>query len=185
MKRIICLIIALTALFLTPCTVFADRNDGAAPVIATVPGLIDERQTDIWVEGGRLGEIVIGARGMLHIISVDEAMAKALRSDVTVPVPVFDLAQYYGSEASRGKKFFIAHVDVYKPWNFDYKEVFVGKHHLQKEDILSSSMNNPFGELPSKSDGYFAFAVPASGLKAGDEIRIGYGDYSETWKVMK
>ena len=185
MKKIICLFIALTALLLIPGCVFALRDDGAAPDIASVAGLTDERQTDIWVEGESLGDIRIGARGALQVIYIDEAMAKAMRSDVTVPLPVFDMAQFYGSEAARGKKLFIAHVETYKPWDFDYTNVFIGDYHLKKGDILSPSMTNPFGPLASKTEGYFAFAVPASVLKEGKEIQIGYGDYSETWKALK
>ena len=46
-------------------------------------------------------------------------------------------------------------------------------------------MTNPFGELGSDQTGFFAFVVPASELKKGEETQIGYGDESALWKVMK
>lgn len=183
MKKIICLIFALAALFLVLPGAFASYDDPASA--AMVADLIDERQTDIWVEGEQLGGMVLGARGAIQIIYVDEAMARAIRSDVSVPTWAFDMAQYYGADTVRKKKLFIAHVDVYKPWDFDPANVFVGDYNLNKEDILSPSMTNPFGPLASKTEGYFAFVVPASELKAGEEIKIGYGDYSDTWKALK
>ncbi|WP_352401275.1 hypothetical protein [Synergistes jonesii] len=183
MKKTICMLVALAAALLAASCAFAARE--RVETVRPASELIDERQTDIWVEGERLGEMILGARGAIQIIYVDEAMSKAIASDVSLPQWVFEMGRYYGTDPIRKKKLFIAHVDVYKPWDFDYTKVFVGEHRLRKEDILSPSMTNPFGPQPSKSEGYFAFAIPASGLKAGKEIKIGYGDYSEIWKILK
>ena len=128
---------------------------------------------------------VIGARGAIQMIYVDEQLSRAITADSRLQDWVYDMAQYYGTDATRKKRLFIAHIDVYKPWDFDYTQIFVGDYHLQKGDVLSPSMTNPFGPQPSKSDGFFAFVVPASAAKAGAEIKIGYGDDSETWKVPK
>ena len=40
--------------------------------------LLDERQTSVWVEGSLLGDMVIGARGALQIIYVDNKLAQAI-----------------------------------------------------------------------------------------------------------
>lgn len=158
---------------------------GPSNTAQDVSELLDERQTDIWVEGERFGDMVLGARGAMQVIYVDDKLSKSIAADSRLQPWVYDMAQYYGTDATRKKRLFIAHIDVYKPWDFDYTQVFIGGYHLQKGDILSSSMTNPFGPMASKSDGYFAFAVPSAEVKAGKEIKIGYGDDSETWKVPK
>ena len=95
------------------------------------------------------------------------------------------MAQYYGSDGTRGKALFIAHVETYKPWTFDPAQLFVGGYRVTEDDVLSPSMTNPFGELGSDQTGYFAFVVPAKELKKGKEIPIGYGDDSALWTVPK
>ena len=147
--------------------------------------LLDERQTSVWVEGSLLGDMVIGARGALQIIYVDNKLARAITADFSIHDWAKSMAQYYGSDATRGKALFIAHVETYKPWSFDPSKVFVGGYHLTEDDVLSPSMTNPFGELGSDQTGFFAFVVPASELKKGEEIQIGYGDDSALWKVLK
>lgn len=145
--------------------------------------ILDERQTDIWVEGERLGDLMIGSRGTIQFIYVDKLLSDAIMSERTLSKWVYDMSQYFGSDATRKKAFFIAHVEVYKPWDFDYTKVFVGDYHLQKGDVLSPNMTNPFGQQPSDSRGYFAFVVPESALKKGEEIELGYGDDYKTWKA--
>ncbi len=182
MKKSLAAAIAVIALI-----ILAAPGAFAAPANKTpeVSELLESRQTDVWVEGERLGDMVLGARGAMQIIYVDEQLSRAITDNSRLQLWVYEMAQYYGTDAARKKKLFIAHIDVYKPWDFDYTQVFIGDYHLQKDDILSSSMTNPFGPQPSKSDGYFAFAVPASELTVGKEVKIGYGDDSETWKVLK
>ena len=182
MKKSFFAIAALVALtILTAGRAFAAPSDNAPDVSE----LLDARQADVWEEGERLGDLVIGARGAIQMIYVDEQLSRAITADSRLQDWVYDMAQYYGTDATRKKRLFIAHIDVYKPWDFDYTQIFVGDYHLQKGDVLSPSMTNPFGPQPSKSDGFFAFVVPASAAKAGAEIKIGYGDDSETWKVPK
>lgn len=179
--------ILLFAAFAALCVIFAsaafarDRELGDIKASA----LLDERRTVVWVEGERLGDMVIGARGVLQIIYVDKALSEALTLDFSVSEWAKQMAQYYGSDAARGKALFIAHVETYKPWNFDPAQIFVGGYHVTAGDVPSSSMTNPFGELGSKQTGYFAFVVPSKELKKGKEIAIGYGDDSALWTVPK
>ena len=113
------------------------------------------------------------------------ALANALTLDFSISDWAKQMAQYYGSDGTRGKALFIAHVETYKPWTFDPAQLFVGGYHVTEDDVLSPSMTNPFGELGSDQTGYFAFVVPAKELKKGKEIPIGYGDDSALWTVPK
>ena len=147
--------------------------------------LVAPRQTSIWVEGELLGDMVIGARGALQIIYVDKELAAALSDDFATSDWAKRMAQYYGRDETRGKALFIAHVETYKPWNFDPAQIYIGGYHVSEDDVLSPSMTNPFGELGSDQTGFFAFVVPEEELKSGKEILIGYGDDSALWKVPK
>ncbi len=158
-----------------------DREPGDADAAA----LLGTRQSDIWVEGEQFGDMVIGSRASFQIIYVDRDLAHALTADLSIQDWARQMAQYYGSDKTRGKALFIAHIETFKPWDFSPQNVFVGEYHLQDDDVLSPSMTNPFGSLASGVKGYFAFAVPSSELKKGKEIKVGYGDDSVLWKVPK
>ncbi|WP_143330703.1 hypothetical protein [Cloacibacillus sp. An23] len=147
--------------------------------------LLGARQTDVWVEGERFGDMVIGSRASLQIIYVDSDLAAAVSADFAIQDWAKKMVQYYGSDGTRGKALFIAHIETFKPMEVAPENIFVGGYHLAKGDVLSPSMTNPFGELGSGEKGYFAFVVPASELKAGKEIPVGYGDDSVLWKVPK
>ncbi|MDO5114700.1 MAG: hypothetical protein Q4D58_01245 [Synergistaceae bacterium] len=162
----------------------------AAPAHAAADGkgleeLLEVRQSDIWIEGERLGDMMLGSRGTMQLIYVDKTLSDHITGNSRLQQWVYEMAQYFGSEAARKKALFIAHIETYKPWDFDYTKVFVGGYHLKKADILSPSMTNPFGPLASEEKGHFAFVVPASELKKGETIELGYGEYSEKWNVPK
>lgn len=177
MKRKIFLLLTLLSLVFCP-SAFAEEAQDIAP-------LLDARQSDVWVEGQHMGDMVLGARGAMQFIYVDAKLSKAITSNPKLENWVGEMAQFFGTEAVVKKAMFIVHLDTYKPWDFDLTKVHVAGYHLTKDDILSSSMTNPFGQLASKDEGYFAFAVPAKLIKAGQEITIGYGDDSDTWTVPK
>lgn len=164
-----------------PHYAFAERNEKTADVT----DLIDARQVDVYVEGTVMGELVLGSRGVLTLIYVDQKLSQSIASDGSLEHWVRTMGQYFGTDATRGKAVFIAHLDAFKPWDFDPTKIFVGGYHVQKDDVLSPSATNPFGQLASKSEGVFAFAVPASEVKVGKEIQLGYGDDAITWKVPK
>ena len=97
----------LFAAFAALCVLFAS----AAFAREREPGdvkaseLLDTRQTSVWVEGERLGDMVIGARGALQIIYVDKKLANALTLDFSISDWAKQMAQYYGSDGTRGKLF--------------------------------------------------------------------------------
>lgn len=179
-KYLVLLIGLLSAAWL--CGSAAAKEAQDAPPMAP---LLDARQTSVWVEGQRMGDLVLGARGALQFVYVDEKLSKAITANPKLESWVYDAAQYFGTEATQGKALFIVHLDVYKPWNFDYEKIAVGDYHPDKNDILTPSMTNPFGELDSKYSGFFSFTVPASIIQPGSEVTIGYGEDSEKWTVPK
>lgn len=176
-KRILTMLAIAVISVLPSCAYAAEAPD--------IAHLLDERQTDLWVEGQHMGDIVFGARGSMQFIYVDAKLSKAITESTNLESWVGEMAQYFGTEAVKGKSLFIVHINTYKPWDFDPTKIQVAGRNLEKNDVLSSSMTNPFGQLASKDDGYFAFAVPASLVKPGASVTLGYGDDSQTWKVPK
>ncbi len=177
------LLAALCIVSASACSYARDNENEPKMVDATK--LLDTRQTSVWVEGDMLGDIVIGARGSLQVIYVDKALAAAINDDFFISEWARRFAQYFGDEGRRGKALFIAQAEAFRPWEFDPQLITIGKYRLTMSDVLSPSMTNPFGSLASGDKGSFAFVVPASELKKGTEIAIGYGDDSTLWKVPK
>mgnify|MGYP001198494420 CR=1 FL=1 len=155
------------------------------PVSKELDKLLTERQADCWVEGEAFGDIVLGARGSIEFIYLDEALSKAITKEPGLASWVDDLNQYYGSPSTRKKLLFIAQVVANKPWTLEEEKIFVGNYHLNKKDIISSSWKSPFqdGAIDEGAKWQFAFVVPASVVKKGQKINIGYGDDFVEWRM--
>ena len=181
MKKVFAL---CAALFLTVLPLFAlpafSRED------ETVSDLIDERKVHLWYEGQRFGDnMVIGARGVVTVIYVDGKFFRAVAREGNALQWIRETTQYFGNEDTKGKKYFIVSLEVYKPWDFDYSLLTVGDYRVSEKDVISSISYNPEGTLESGSEWHFAFVVPESEVKPGKEVKIGYGDDSVIWKVPK
>lgn len=158
--------------------------------------LVGERTAVCYIEGEVFDDLILGSRGVIQFVYLDSKLSKALskaHADIAggkTPLSPFPQwieqnHSYFAKEGKQGKVVFMAELESFRPWDFDPSEVFIGNYHLTKNDILSPSMTNPFGELPSGMVGDFVFVVPASEVKPGTEINIGYGEYSVKWKVPK
>lgn len=158
--------------------------------------LVEERTALCYVEGAVFDDLILGSKGVIQFVYLDSKLSKALskaHSNITeaktprYPFPrwIEEGGLYFGKEGTKGSVIFIAELEAFKPWEVEPFEVFVGSYHLTKNDILSSSMTNPFGDIPSGTVGHFVFAVPASEVRPGTEINIGYGEYSVKWRVPK
>ena len=179
-KKIYLILLALVTASVMASCAFASGN------IEKVRALQDARETIVFVEGTKMGDLVLGSRGKMIFTYVDEAFSRAIVEDRSfLQEWVYDMGQYYGSDATRKKALFMVFVEINKPWDIDITKISVGNYKLTKDDILSSSMTSPFGPQESKTTGYFAFVVPQSELKPGKEVKIGYGDDTELWKVPK
>lgn len=158
--------------------------------------LLEARTSVCWVEGEIVGDWVLGARGSIEFVYMDLAMSNAMIrtrdrfNDAVLAYYPFenwleDGLVYFGNPGAKGKALFIAYVTTKKPWDFDPAKVHVGDYYLNKNDVLTPSWANPFGELPSELEGWFAFVVPKSAVKAGQTVKLGYGDYNVDWKAPK
>ena len=127
----------------------ANQND--------INSLLEERQTDCWVEGERLGELILGSRGTIQFIYLDAKLSKAISTEQGLAPWVDDLNQYYGSPETRKKVLFIVNLEA----------------------------KNPFGTVDAGTSWQFAFVVPQDKVKPGTEIMVGYGDDLIKWKVPK
>lgn len=171
----------------------------SAAAYAKTPGneaLVQERAAICYVDGVVFEGLVLGAQGSIQFVYLDAKLSNAMskaHADLAeaktsrYPFPEWmeESNNYFGKEGKQGSATFIAELEAFKPWDVDPEQIFIGDYHLSKNDILSPSMTNPFGEVESGTVGYFAFTVPKSKIKAGAEISLGYGEYSVTWRVPK
>lgn len=65
--------------------------------------LLAERQSSCWVEGETLGDIVIGARGIIQFIYIDAKLSEAIAADRTLAYWLDDFNQYFGSKETKKK----------------------------------------------------------------------------------
>ena len=155
----------------------ADPND--------LNSLLNERQTDCWVEGELFGDLVLGSRGTIQFIYLDAKLSKAISAEQGLASWVDDLNQYYGSPETRKKALFIANLEANKPWTVEEEKISVGGYYLTKKDVISSSWKNPFGTVDAGTTWQFAFVVPQENVKPGTEIMVGYGEDLIKWRVPK
>lgn len=158
--------------------------------------LVQERTSTCYVEGAVFDDMILGSKGAIQFVYLDAKLSNALskaHSDIaeakspSSPFPEWmeDSNHFFAKEGKRGYVIFMAKLEAFKPWNVEQSEIFVGNYRLTKNDILTPSMTNPFGEIPSNTVWHFVFAVPKSEVKQGSEIKLGYGEYSVKWKVPK
>lgn len=189
-KLIIACLLCIFALF------FAVTEGLAAAKEPDSNALLDERTAICYVEGMVFEDLILGSKGVIQFVYLDSKLSKALgkaHSNITEaktplhPFPrwIEEGGVYFGKEGTKGSVIFMVELETFKPWEIDPFEFFVGNYHLTKNDILSPSMTNPFGDMPSGTVEHFVFAVPASEVKPGTEVNIGYGEYSVKWRVPK
>jgi len=145
--------------------------------------LLSLRTAVIWVEGQRLGDLVVGARARLEILLVDRDLVEEIYGENSQAPDWLRLhAQYASSGALKGKTLFIVRYKALIPWSFDPQEISVGDHRVDWKDILTRKEFFPSGELPSGMMGELALAVPGSFNKAS-EITVAYGEWPSTLKI--
>lgn len=166
-------------LLLPSCSLAADDNK------ETVSDLLKSRQADCWIEGEIFGDLILGTRGAVHFVYLDEKLSLALRKEDRTAPWVDDMNQYYGSPGTKKKALFLVQLEVNKPWDVSIDKFVVGSYHPNKNDVLTPSWTNPFGALDAGTTWQFAFVVPETVLKKGQEVELGYGDYTVKWKVPK
>lgn len=182
MKRIIFFLLMLLLSFAIIGCQVSFRADASTNDLNS---LLDERQTDCWVEGELFGDLVLGSRGTIQFIYLDAKLSKAISAEQGLAPWVDDLNQYYGSPETRKKALFIANLEANKPWTVEEQKISIGGYHLTKKDVISSSWKNPFGTVDAGTSWQFAFVVPQDKVKPGTEIMVGYGDDLIKWKVPK
>ena len=178
------LLIVLAVIFTTAAAAFA----ASSQISTGLMKLLEERQTDCWVEGTVFGEMILGARGSLQFIYNDAKLSEAIAKEQGLAPWIDDLNQYFGKVETKKRAMFIVQLKANKPWTVKESEIHVGGYTLTPDDIMQTSWKNPFadgGEINSGETWQFAFTVPVSELKKGGEITIGYGKDLVKWKVPK
>lgn len=185
------LLAALLAAALFPVSAEAARKDD-------IQKTADRRTIFCWVEGAVFEDLVMNARGRLSFLYVDSRMGGALqklrtsgsREDAPAEFSEMLLA-YTGQYAARkGQILFAVQIVASKPWTFDTSLIHVGGFTPAPDDFVTAVRQNPeaelrhgITELPSGYEGILSFYVPASQLKPGTEIEIGYGEDKTAWRV--
>lgn len=158
--------------------------------------ILRERMAVCYIDGTVFDGLILGSQASARFVYLDSRLSRAMgkaRSDLAegkvsyYPFPgwIEEHGNYFAKEGKSGYVVFIVELETFKPMDVDLTQIFVGGYHLTKNDILTPSMTNPFGEVPSGLVGYFAFTVPKGEVKPGSEIVLGYGDYEVKWRVPK
>lgn len=145
--------------------------------------LFEERDATCWVEGMQMGDMMIGARASLEFIYLDGKLSAAISSRSDLAQWLDDYNQYYGSPKTKGKAIFLIRLKTNKPMTFDPSKVFVADYHIANGDMISSSIDNPSGDIASEDEWKFVCVVPAGKVKRGSVVKLGYGEYSVDWRV--
>lgn len=177
-KVILCSVFLIVSLFFAGIA-------SAARLSEELVKLLESHQVNCWVEGEIMGDLILGARGSIQFIYLDEPMSLAIREDKKLAPWVDDINQYYGSPGTAGKALFVVQIQSNKPWDVEISKFKVGNYNPKIEDVLTPSWRNPIGSLQSGEKGQFAFVVPKSELKKGKEIEIGYDKDILKWSVPK
>jgi hypothetical protein len=144
--------------------------------------LMDSRTARLWLEGQRLGDMVIGARAELNFVYVDRKLVQALTDDYDAPEWLRWHAQHLGSPEAKKKALFVLRFETRKPWDFRISDIRVGNYSLREEDGLTRSAFTPTGPLACGTKGTLAFVVPAVSLGKGKTVLLGYGEERVEWK---
>ena len=83
------LLIVLTVIFTTAAAAFA----ASSQISPGLMKLLEERQTDCWVEGTVFGEMILGARGSLQFIYNDAKLSEAIAKEQGLAPWIDDLNQ--------------------------------------------------------------------------------------------
>lgn len=180
LKRFACAI----ALF---CTVLmgAHQQQAWARQGEDLQTLLDERTATVWLEGQKLGELILGARAEIHFIYVDSKLSQAVTKDPFAPDWLRWNVQYMGTDSVRGKALFILHFKTMKPWTFDPSMIRVGNYTISRNDILNDKDFTPVGDLPSGFEGTLAFVVPKDNAEPGKEITLTCASETVSFKVPR
>lgn len=158
---------------------------------------LERRIAVCYFEGMDLGELVVGARGCLTFLYVDERMGSALQSrgapsDGSLPNAMAQhLLRYSGGYARRkGYIMFVVAVEAFKNWELDTADLHVGGYAPADGDFVTGALGDPRYEvspgknlLPPKYSGLFSFYAPASAFAPGSTVELGLGDHSVSWQV--
>lgn len=146
--------------------------------------LLASRTAVVWIEGQRLGDMIVGARARMDFVLVDRTLTDAVYNENSSAPDWLRLhAQYAGSDAVKGKTLFIVRFKALIPWTFDPEEMTVGTSKVTWKDILTRKEFFPTGDLPSGMMGELAFSVPAAAVTTSHEISVGYGTWQASLRI--
>ena len=162
-KYILMLCVAL--FFVSPVHAFSNNYEK----------LIPQRVAYCWVEGQALGELILGARGKITIVYVDEALKKALTQEGTTP-PSWLKEQAAYIMPHPKKLGFVILIEANKPWDFSIGELKIAGNILDESHLLTKKERVPDGELESGFSEAISVSIPAGWAKRGKPLVIAYGD---------
>jgi len=144
------LIVSVAAFFFLADKAFGDELED----------LIKERTTTMYLEGQKLGDLILGARARLDFLFVDDSLLRAARTSGMTPDWLKWHLGHFGDPQIRGKDLFVLRYEAYKPWDFDPFKIVVNGKNLTEEDILTKLIRISTGSLSPNTVDSLAFAVP-------------------------
>jgi len=144
------LIVSVAAFFFLAVKAFGDELED----------LIKERTATMYLEGQKLGDLILGARARLDFLFVDDSLLRAARTSGMTPDWLKWHLGHFGDPQIRGKDLFVLRYEAYKPWDFDPFKIVVNGKNLTEEDILTKLIRISTGSLSPNTVDSLAFAVP-------------------------
>lgn len=182
--RLLILIIILSCFFCTLAKA-ETKFEGMKHSLEEQERMYKDRTSVLYIDARQLGDMLVGYSAILEFVMSDNDLVENLANFTCLPNWFYD-ASFSFSNADMDKYVcFACHVTFSQVWNLDPLKIKIGDYQLQKEDIISPSASNPFGEFPSGEDGYFVFRIPIRVLKGKKTVDISYENNKVTWKVIR
>ena len=160
-------------------------SSGAFAVQEDLERLLEERTAVLYVEGQKLGNLIIGARAKLEFIYVDAPLVRAVKESDRAPSWLEWHVNKYGSDEAKGKSLFILRVETFKPFTLVPEMITINDLKLSDENVLTRKEFAPLGELPSSFSGALVLAIPRELVRPGQEVKFSCGGGEVTWVAPK
>lgn len=146
--------------------------------------LLDSHCIRVFVEGTKVGnDYIMGARGSIHFVYLSGTMSELISLSAEAPAWLKSANNDMGF-GKRGYSNFIIYLVANQPWVVNAEDFTIGGYHLTKDDILTRKDWTPIGINAQLADEWsFCVQVPTKYCKPGTEIEVGYGNYTEKFKV--
>lgn len=185
LKKILTAFLVLFAITVMATCSLADSGDDVNRHDAKRDAqLANERCASLWIDGRRMGELIVGASAKMEFQFVDKKLIHRIYAAAeNFPETMSWNASYYDKAAKLKCNLVILHYKAISWWNFDPAKITVNGEPLPKKQILSSMLSVHTGQLSPNTEEVIAFGVPREISKPGKTLTFGYEEASVELKI--